>query len=201
MITRATIGILIAAGLCFGGSLLGTVAVRSQNVTASEPVAQSPVAKRLRLDPEQAKIIEASDPQFIDDLRALRRNLEQARSMLAAAFEDENISDDEIRDRVEAAIEAHNRLERRVAEYLIAVRDHLTPKQQRQLYGLCAEKVRECGRRWRRGWGRHDDAPGGGFGRGKGRGRGGGQGRGEGHGQGQGQGPGAEHGGDARNDG
>ncbi len=184
MITKASIGIVFVAGLCFGGSFLGTAAVRSQSVATPEHVAQSPIAKRLHLDPKQAKIIEAYDPSFVGDLRTLRKNLEGARSLLAASFEDENVTDDEIRQRVEATIEAHNQLERRVAEYLIAVRDHLTPKQQRQLYGFCAEKVRECGKRWRRGWGRHDDASHG-SGRGQGYGRGRGQGRGHGPGAGR----------------
>ena len=196
MITKPGMGIILVAGLCFVGSFLGTVTVRSQGIATPEPTAQSPIAKRLKLDPERAKTIEACDPNFVDDLNTLRNDLEKARSLLAAAFEDENVADDEIRQRVEATIEAHNQLERRVAEYLIAVRDHLTPRQQRQLYGLCAEKVRECGKRWRRGWGRHGDASDGTFGPGKGRGYGRGQGRG--HGQGQGHGPGAGRSGDTR---
>ena len=189
MITKASMGIILVAGLCFGGSFLGTVAVRSQTVITPERVAQSPIAKRLKLDPDQAKIVEAHDPSFVDDLNTLRTNLEVARSRLVAAFENENVTDDEIRQRVEATIEAHNQLERRVAEYLIAVRDHLTPKQKRQLYGFCAEKVRECGKRWRRGWGRHGGASDGASERGKGRGWGRGQGheRGRGHGQRQGE--------------
>ena len=100
MITKASICIVVVAGLCFGGSFLGTVAVRSQDVITSEPVVQSPIAKRLKLDPEQAKTVEAHDPSFVDDVSTLRTNLQEARSMLAAAFEDENATDDEIRRRV-----------------------------------------------------------------------------------------------------
>ena len=180
MITRASVGIILVAGLCFGGSFLGTVAVRSKGVTTPEPTGQSPIAERLNLDAEQAKLIEDHDSNFVTDLNTLRTNLEAARSRLAAAFEDENIPDDEILRRVEAAIEAHNQLERRVAEYLISVRDHLTPQQQRQLYRLCAEQVRERGKRWRRGWRGRDDASDGGCRCGKGRGRGRGRGRGQG---------------------
>jgi hypothetical protein len=181
-------GMILIAGLCFGGSFLRTVAMRSQDVVTSAAAAKSPIAERLDLDPQQVKVIEAHDLSFVNDLSTLRKDLEMARSRLAASFENENATDDEIHQRVEAAIDAHNRLERRVAEYLIAVRDHLTPKQQRQLYGLCAEKVRECGKRWRRGWARHDDTFRGGHGRGKGPGRGRGQGRGQGRGHGHGQG-------------
>ena len=180
MITKASISIAVVAALCFGGSFLGTVATRSQGTTTSAPAPASPLVQRLNLDAEQVQVLEAHDPQFAEDLQTLREKLERARSMLADVFEREDATDDDIRQRVEAAIEAHNQLERRVAEYLIAVRDHLTPKQQRQLYNLCAEKVRECGQRWRRGWGRH-----GGSGGGNGRGKGGGCGREHKHGRGR----------------
>jgi phage shock protein A len=46
-------------------------------------------------------------------LNTLWDDLEKARSLLAVALEDENVTGDEIRQRVEAAIEAHNQLERR----------------------------------------------------------------------------------------
>lgn len=183
MITKASIGIIVIAALCFGASFLATVAVRSEDVPATRPILRSPLARQLQLGPEQAKIIEAHDPKFPEDVRILQKELAQARSMLAAAFEDEGVTDDEIRQRVEATIEVHNRLERRVVEYLISVRDHLTPQQKGQLYGLCAEKVRAGGKRWRGGRGRQGDASDDGCRCGKGRGRG------RGHGRGQGRGP------------
>lgn len=180
MIAKASIGIVAVAGLCFGGSFLGTVATRSQSAPTVEPPLPSPVVSRLNLDPEQAKDVEARDPQFAEDFRTLRHALEDARSALAATFEDANAADERIREQVEAVIAAHNRLERRVAEYLIAVRDHLTPRQQKKLFGLCAERVRECGRRWRcgRGAGARPDEIG------KPRER---RGRGRGHGRGTGR--------------
>ena len=178
MITKAGIGIAVVACLCFGGSFLGTVATRSQSAPAAEPPPPLPVVSRLNLDSEQAKAVEARDPQFAGDFRTLRQALEDARSALAATFEDESATDDQIREQVEAVIAAHNRLERRVAEYLIAVRDHLTPGQQKKLFGLCAKRVRECGRRWRcgRGAGAYRDEntkPRERHGRGRGRGHGG----------------------------
>ncbi|MCK4660576.1 MAG: periplasmic heavy metal sensor [Phycisphaerae bacterium] len=157
MITKASVAIAVLAGLCFGGSFLGTVATRSQTTTAPAHPVCSPLTRRLGLDAEQAKLIQAHDPQFAGDMRVFREKLEEARSMLAVAFENESATDDEIRTCVEVVIEAHNQLERRVAEYLIAVRDHLTPEQRKQLCGLCARKVRECGRRWRHRQGRHGD--------------------------------------------
>jgi Spy/CpxP family protein refolding chaperone len=206
MISKAGIGITVVAALCFGGSFLGTVATRSQSTTSPASAPGSPLARRLGLTPEHVKVLEAHDPQFAEDVKTLRTNLENARLMLASVFEKEGATNEEIRAQVEAAIEAHNQLERRVAEYVIEVRDHLTPEQQKKLYGLCAEKVRECGKRWRHGRGRQADVAEGdpshtGCGRGRGRGggrckehgQGGGCGRGQGQGHGQGQGRG--HGG------
>jgi len=195
MITKASIGIAFVAALCFGGSFFGTVVTRLQTTTAPASAPCSPLARRLGLNPEQVKVLEAHDPQFAEDFRALREKLEEARLTLAAVFEKESATGDEIRAQVEAAIEAHNQLERRVAEYVITVRDHLTPEQQKRLFGLCAEKVRESGRRWRHGRGHHsnvmdDDGSQGGWRRGQGRGHG----RGEGYGRGQGHGRGDDHG-------
>ncbi len=146
MIAKTTIGIVLVAALCFGGSLVGTVAMRSQG-PAGNDVVLSPIADRLGLNPEQAESIKEQDPVFAEELGLLQGELHDARSQLAATFEKEDAGDDEIRQRVEAVIEAHNRVERRVAEYLITVRGHLTAQQQKQLYGLCAAKVRECSRK------------------------------------------------------
>ena len=203
MITKASLGIAVVAALCFGGSFLGTVATRSQTTTAPASAPCSPLARRLGLNPEQVKVLEARDAQFAEDLWTLREKLEEARLMLATVFEKESATGDEIRAQVEAAIEAHNQLERRVAEYVITMRDHLTPEQQKRLYGLCAKEVRECGRRWRHGRGRHrdamnDDGSQGGWRRGQSRGHGRGEGhsrgRGQGHGKGQDHGEGEGHG-------
>lgn len=156
MIAKTSVGISIVVILCFAGSFAGTVATRSQPATRPASGPCSTMIRELELDPEQAKTVAAHDPQFADDLRTLRNKLEEARAALAAVFEDESTTDEEIRRQVEAAIDAHNQLERRVAEYLIAVRQHLTPCQQRRLLRLCAKQVRQCGRRWRGGWGTGD---------------------------------------------
>jgi Spy/CpxP family protein refolding chaperone len=184
MITKTSLTIGVVAALCFGGSFIGTVATRSRATPpAVEPQPLPPLARQIGLDAEQARVLDAKDPQFAADLQALRDELEKARSELAAAFDDPNTTDDEIRRRIEAVIEAHNRVERRVGEYLITVRDQLTPEQQKRLFGLCAEKVRERGKRWRHGraHGREsgiendntsEHAPGAGQGHGEGQGRG-----------------------------
>jgi hypothetical protein len=79
----------------------------------------------------------------------LRGELDTARARLAELFESVDASDEEIREAVDASIAAHNKLERRVSEYLISVRKHLTPDQQKKLFGLCANEIRECRKRCR----------------------------------------------------
>ena len=61
---------------------------------------------------------------------------------LAAALDKPSSSDQEIRDRVEAAIAASNAIERRTTQYLLTIRQHLSSDQQKQLFGLAAQEVR-----------------------------------------------------------
>lgn len=92
------------------------------------------------------------DPAFAEDLRRLREELARRRAELAAALEKTDTPDETIFKCVEATLAASNALERRVAQYLMTVRHHLTPEQQCKLFGLCAEGVRQaCGRCCRRG--------------------------------------------------
>lgn len=173
--SRANKGIVIAAVVFFGGSMLGTVMTRSAQPETPSPESLPPVVRQLELDTEQAELIASHDPNFCSEMKVLRSKLDEARAALAAAFEDGS-SDDVVRNRSEAVLEAHIAVERRVMEYLITVRDHLTPEQQKKLSGLCAEKVRERGKRWGRGWGDgggHGNGSDEGGNRGKGRGRGG----------------------------
>jgi Spy/CpxP family protein refolding chaperone len=114
------------------------------------------------------------DPQFAADLQRLRDALARGRAELAAALEDGASNDQQIRARSEAVIAASAALERRVTDYLLAIRRHLTPEQQKRLFGICAQGVRQGGGgQWRHG--RDGDGPPP-MGRGMGRGYRGGRG-------------------------
>ncbi len=146
MITKAGLSLMAVAALVFTGAFLTTVGTTPKPSTgASLP----PLARRLGVDAETAAIIHAQDPAFTEDVTALRKKLDAARERLAELFETINASDEQIREAVDASINAHNELERRVSEYLIAVRKHLTPDQQKKLFGLCATEIRECRERCR----------------------------------------------------
>jgi Spy/CpxP family protein refolding chaperone len=125
----------------------------------SEPPQRLPdevVMDWLSIPQEQRSAIREHDPSFSDDLNALRADVAEARSALVAALETGDLSDDQIRQRVESVITASAALERRVIDHLLSVRQHLTPEQQRQVFSLCAEGVRQGpGWRWRQG---QDDA-------------------------------------------
>ena len=151
MITKAGWPMLLLSVVFFLGSFAGTVATRSQAPT-TEPAADSapiPLACWLELSEEQTQALGKVDPSFVDERWSLQRSLDQARTKLALLFEDKGVSDGALREQVELVIAAHNALERRVAEHLIAVRPHLAPGHQKTLFCLCAERVRQGrGRCW-----------------------------------------------------
>lgn len=151
----------------FAGGFAGAFATRSQS---SAEHRQKPLAHWLGLDPASAEAIREGDPDFEADLARLRGAYEEARLRLARLFDKADTSDNELRTQIEAVIRTHNAVERRVAEHLLIVREHLTPAQQKRLFELCAEQVR-AGRQHRH---RHGWQQGGHPGRGERRGRHGG---------------------------
>ncbi|MGE5609726.1 MAG: hypothetical protein ACM359_10765 [Bacillota bacterium] len=133
----------------------------------------------LQVPANQRSEIQQHDPAFAENLKSLRQTLAIKRADLATSLDDPNASDESIRAKLEALITADATLERRVADYLLTVRHHLTKDQQRRLFALCAEGVRQGSNcPWRQG-------PPDGIGRGQG-----GQGRGLGPGGGRGMGGG-----------
>lgn len=136
------------------------------------PVAckRQPLARWLQLSSRDAKAVEDADAGFSEDAAALSEQLRRERETLAEMLDAPDTPDDQVLQQVEAAIAAHNALERRVARYVLAVRATLSPQQQKRLMGLCANGVRRaCGRRRRGaggGRGRHAGRGGGGRGAG-----------------------------------
>jgi Spy/CpxP family protein refolding chaperone len=153
MISRTTmigLGLAPLAGLA---AYAATVAVRPAPVsptTVEASRATEMLLDWLQATPAQRAELRRHDPAFADELPRLRAELAARRHSLATVLEDPGTPDEEIMARVEAVLEARNTLERRVARYLLAVREHLTPDQQQRLFSLCAESVRRGpGWRWR----------------------------------------------------
>lgn len=136
----------------FAGGFAGTYAARMPGPPPEGPGHRGPLVRWLGLDPATAEKVRELDPSFGADLQALRKAHDDERGKLAELFEKPDVTDAELRNQFEAVIAAGNAVERRVADHLLAVRDHLTPAQQRQLFDLCAEHVRQGRRhRWRGG--------------------------------------------------
>ncbi len=183
MITRRrliVVILVIAAGL---GGYAATVATRTAHTAA--PAADSATEALLdwlRASPEQRAVLRHQDQSFPVDLQKLRAELAARRGELAAALGDPLTPAETVLLRVDAVNAASATLEKRVVHYLLSVREHLTPGQQKRLFGLCAETVREGrGRQWRGGRGQDDPGTrpaGGGEPRGGGRGWRGGRGEG-----------------------
>ena len=155
MMNRKALYLLGSCAAVFAASLAGTIAARSQPSSEQKPGFGSPLARWLDLDKKTAEEIESLDPGFAGERKSLQEELVDARSALATLLEDENVTNERIRGQIEDCIAKHNALERRVAQYLLTVRDHLTPDQQKRLFRLCAEGVRKGrGHGWGRGGGR-----------------------------------------------
>lgn len=146
----------------------GTLAVAAFAATvawpqpASQPAnpAQRGLSKWLGLSERQQAEVGSVDAEFEADTLRLRNELAQARSGLTGRLETTRSTDAEILADVERVITAHDALERRVAQHLVKLRPHLTAAQQKRLFDLCAEGVREAGgRRWRGGRGPEGRGP------------------------------------------
>ncbi len=143
MIAKAGIGIGLVALLVGVGSYVATVSRAAR--TDTRPAAECPrgLARWLSLTPEQQRKVEAADPTFAAESRTLRDESDAARAALAETLTRDSASDADVLAATERAIEAHARLERRVARYLLNVRTILTPEQRRRLFELSAEQVRQ----------------------------------------------------------
>lgn len=152
MISRFTIGSIVVAIFSGLGAYTATVATKSASqpaTAATDNPTDSLVSWLGASDAQRTQLIE-HDPTFSGDLKQLQAELAAKRSELAAILERAAASNEDIMAGVEASIAAGAALERRIAKYLLTVRDHLTPEQQRRLFNLCAEEIRQ-GCRCRRG--------------------------------------------------
>lgn len=173
MTNRKPILVILTLGVAIGSFFI----TRSVRAKPSKPGSSAPsdvVLDWLNVPAGKRPEIRQHDPAFASDLQRLRTDLAARRSELVAALERTDTPDPEIRQRSEAVIAANSGLERRVTDHLLTIRHHLAPDQQKKLFDLCAEGVRQgCGWRWRAGQGACTQPDGQGEGRGQGRGQGG----------------------------
>ena len=104
------------------------------------------LAGRLQLTAEQMAFAQDHDPNFSEDCARLKDEVGAACAALLAAFDDTQLGDEEILARLDGLIEAHSGLERRVAQYVIMMRPHLSSRQRQHLAGLSRGGSRYRGR-------------------------------------------------------
>ena len=95
------------------------------------------LARRLRLNEEQAKLLQEKDPDFEASSMNLRNALMTEREKLLSIFENPNSSDGELLLQIENFISTYSWIERRIAEHVLVLRPYLTVEQQKWLIGLC----------------------------------------------------------------
>ena len=175
-----TTGKAVAAALAVAAGVAAFLAT-PQSGGRGRGGGRAALSQWLELSPERDEAVRKADPDFEQDSELLTANLAAEREKLAALLGEPASTDQQVLDRVERVIAAHNSLERRVAKHVLAIRAHLTAEQQQRLMGLCASGVRRAaGRPWRRGRGGGQGQTGMGQGGGHGEGGRGQGGRGEG---------------------
>ncbi len=94
------------------------------------------LADRLQLTAEQVAFAQAHDPNFATDTAGLKQGVVEACNSLLAGFQDAQIDNAELLQRLNSLIEAHNRLELRVAQYVLMIRSELSAAQRQRLAGF-----------------------------------------------------------------
>ncbi len=141
--------LVVLAGV---GAYTATVASRSTSQSAmSNDDATEALWSWLNASADQRSQLREADAGFASELKQLKAEVAANRAVLASLLEKPEATNDQIMAGLEKVIAANNALERRVAQYLLAVRKHLTVEQQRRLLNLCAEEVRRGrGHQWGR---------------------------------------------------
>ena len=160
------LGACLAVGLA---AFLATVKAAPSAVSTGANAA--PLYRWLAMSPAQQQEIAQDDPTFEADSTALRDKILATRNTLASMLEAPDATEAEILAQVDRVSAAENALQRRITQYVLRIRNHLTNQQQLNLMGLCANAVRSQGYGGGRGMGR--GGMGGGYGRGYRGGRGG----------------------------
>ncbi|MBN2132298.1 MAG: hypothetical protein JW741_22545 [Sedimentisphaerales bacterium] len=92
---------------------------------------------RLGLSEEQIAWSQQRDPGFEEDCMRLKERLGEAHAALVGCFEHRPVGDAALLARIDDLVEAHNRLERRVARHVVLLRPCLSREQLERLSRFC----------------------------------------------------------------
>ncbi len=170
----AIVGLLVLiAAVSFGATRL---AVRTTQVRPQTCQALAALEDYLAVTPDQKKALAGIDVQFETQRPLLRDRVWQTRDDLIAVLEDPNSTRAQAVEKTRQFCAAQQAMQLNTVEYMVELRQHLTPAQRQKLTGLvgrgmCALTGGPCPRGMGRGMG-------GGMGMGRGMGGAGGGGNG-----------------------
>lgn len=95
-----------------------------------------PFARRLELTDAQISLAQERDPNFAADSALLAEQVRSTCADLLASFEDATVSDEDLVTKIRGLTEAHNALEKRVAEHVVRIRPDLSDGQREILAEL-----------------------------------------------------------------
>jgi hypothetical protein len=137
--------VFVISVLVAGGSF-----VLGQRSSAAPP-SGDPLCRWLSLPAPQAKEVQNADPDFATQSRALVEDLRQQRGKLATLVQDPNVADGAVLEQLDRVLSADAALQKRLTNYILKVRGHLTAGQREQLMTLYAQGMRGAGRGMGRG--------------------------------------------------
>jgi len=95
---------------------------------------------------EQIQIFKQLDPDFDSESAEFAKEIANHQKQLALLLELSTARDGEIMHQLEKTLEAQQQLESRTLQYVLLIRSHLSPEQQKQLVGLCSN----CANKYRK---------------------------------------------------
>lgn len=93
----------------------------------------------IEFTPEQQQLFEQIDPEFNAESASLAEAVSQQQDQLALLLASSTAGDADIFAQLDRTLETRSQLEHRTVQYVLRIRSHLTPEQQKMLVGLCAQ--------------------------------------------------------------
>jgi Spy/CpxP family protein refolding chaperone len=132
-------------GLCAVASLASYLLTVQAAPVAQDTVNLPALNRWLALTPAQQRQITNDDPSYDTEVATLQQKVAAERESLASMLDGSTATDAEIMSQVDTVSAAENALQRRITQHVLSMRQRLTPEQQTNLMGLCANATRGQG--------------------------------------------------------
>ena len=94
----------------------------------------------IEFTPQQERLFKQLDPEFDSESTELVEQAGHEQEQLALLLESFAVSDEEILTQLEMTLDTRLQLEHRTLQYILRIRSHLSPEQQKQMVGLCSNR-------------------------------------------------------------